>query len=110
MQHPRAEFDILNKITEEREKRNWTEYTLAKNSDLTQSTISSWYRKNMEPSIASIEKICHGLGITMSQFFSSSPEGPDFTPDQQELFALWVRLNASQKDAILQMIHSFIDK
>lgn len=49
MKHEKASFDVLSKIQQERIKRGWTEYTLAKNSELSQSTISSWYRKDLEP-------------------------------------------------------------
>ena len=44
-------MDILDKITQFRMERNWTEYQLAEKSGLTQSTISSWYRKHMLPTI-----------------------------------------------------------
>ena len=50
-------IDILQKITLERTARNWTEYQLALKSGLPQSTISSWYRKNMLPSLTSLAKI-----------------------------------------------------
>lgn len=33
------------------------------------STISTWYRKKLQPNIVSIEKICDGLGISLSYFF-----------------------------------------
>lgn len=62
-------MDILNKITQLREERHWTEYQLAEKSGLTQSTISSWYRKNMLPTIPSLTKLCDAFGITISQFF-----------------------------------------
>ena len=39
-------MDILEKITKMRLERGWTEYELAERAGLTQSTISSWYRKN----------------------------------------------------------------
>lgn len=61
--------NVLERITELREERYWTEYQLAEKSGLTQSTISSWYRKGMLPTIPSLTKICDAFGITMSQFF-----------------------------------------
>ena len=60
--------DILKEITRLRLERNWTEYELAKKSGLAQSTISSWYRKKQTPSIQTLDKICKGFGITLSQF------------------------------------------
>lgn len=62
-------MDILKRIVDLRTERNWTEYQLAERSGLTQSTISSWYRKNMLPTIPSLSKICDAFGITLSQFF-----------------------------------------
>ena len=46
--------DILAAITEYRLERGWTEYQLAERSGLPQSTISSWYRKNMVPTVPSL--------------------------------------------------------
>ena len=51
-------INVLERITELRESHHWTEYQLAEHSGLTQSTISSWYRKQMLPTIPSLVKIC----------------------------------------------------
>lgn len=108
MDRSRAEFNILEKITQERLARGWSEYTLAKNSDIAQSTISTWYRKDLQPSVASIEKICKGLDITLAQFFSYENKNNDLTPGQQDILELWKNLNDSQKNALLNMLKSFI--
>ena len=62
-------MNVLDKITWLRLERNWSEYQLAEKSGLTQSTISTWYRKNMLPTIPSLIKICDAFGLTLSQFF-----------------------------------------
>ena len=67
-------MDILGKITSLRIERNWSEYQLSLRSGLTQSTISSWYRKNTLPSISSLERICNAFGISLSQFFQEDDE------------------------------------
>ena len=64
--------DILAEIVRYREERGWSEYQLAEKSGLPQSTISSWYRKKMMPSLSSLEKICSAFGITMSQLFAEN--------------------------------------
>lgn len=107
MKHERASFDVLDKIQQERLKRGWTEYALAKNSGLAQSTISSWYRKDLEPSLASIEKICRGLGITLSQFFSTDEYTNGLSADQVVLIETWEKLTKEQRQATLSLINSF---
>lgn len=107
MKHEKATFDVLGKIQQERNKRNWTEYTLAKNSELSQSTISSWYRKDLEPSLASLEKVCNGLGITLSQFFADDNYS-NLSVDQIQLIEAWEKLNHDQRSALIALLNSFI--
>lgn len=97
-------MDILKRITELRKQRNWTEYKLAEEAKLPQSTISSWYRKNMVPSIPSLEKICQAFGITLSQFFAGQAECIDLTIDQRQILDKWNLLNDKQKHALLEFL------
>lgn len=110
MKRDRAEFDVLKRIDQERDARGWTDYTLAVNSDLTQSTISTWRSRNLQPNLASIEKICNGLGITLSQFFSEADGKELLNKDQQHILDLWNRLSPSQKAAVAAMLESFLEK
>ncbi len=61
MEREKPAFDILGRIEQERLSRGWSEYALAENSGLTQSTISTWRRRNLQPNVASLEKICYRL-------------------------------------------------
>ena len=81
------------------------EYTLAENSGLTQSTISTWRRRNLQPSVASLEKICSGLGITLAQFFQENP-GVSLSAEQAELLSLWGNFSPDQRSAFLQLLRS----
>ena len=96
--------DILVTITEYREERGWTEYQLAEHSGLPQSTISSWYRKNMMPTIPSLEKICTAFGITLSQLFAEGDVPVSLTDSQQKLLARWSRLTADQQAVVFALI------
>ncbi len=96
--------DILATITEYRENRGWTEYQLAEHSGLPQSTISSWYRKNMVPTIPSLEKICAAFGITLSQLFAEGNVPVSLTDSQQKLLERWVRLSEEQQAVIFALI------
>lgn len=96
--------DILTAITKQREARGWTEYQLAEQSGLPQSTISSWYRKGMLPSITSLEKICLAFGISMSQIFSDGDEPVVLSPTQKKLLENWSCLSEKQKSIIFQLL------
>lgn len=97
---------ILLAISARRQERGWTEYQLAERSGLPQSTISSWYRKNVVPSVPSLEKICAAFGITLSQLFAQDGEAVTLTPIQRRLLQRWSRLSEEQQ----QLIFALIDK
>ena len=94
--------DRLRRLLEE---RGWSEYRLAKKCGLSQSTIANIYRRNTVPSIATLEAICNGFGITLAQFFADG-EMVELTPDLKSIFDSWVNLTAEQKAAALQMLRA----
>jgi len=53
--------------------------------------------------MATLEAICGGLGITLSQFFAEG-EMVELTPELKELFEDWVNLTVDQKQAASQML------
>ena len=97
--------DILATITKYRQARGWTEYQLAERSGLPQSTISSWYRKNMLPTVPSLDKICTAFGITLSQLFAEDEENTvSLTDDQKRILESWSKLTDEQQEAVLLLI------
>ena len=108
MEREKPAFDILGRIEQERFARGWSEYALAESSGLTQSTISTWRRRHLQPNIASIEKICNGLGITLAQFFSDS-ESVHLTVEQKDILDLWGKLSPKQRSAVFEMLKSFVE-
>ena len=78
MEREKPNFDILGRIDRERLARGW------------------------------IEKICHGLGITLSQFFEEDAAIHHLTEEQKSLLTTWDRLSPSQRTAILDLIQAFL--
>ncbi len=98
-------MDVLERIRKYRIERNWTEYQLAEKSELPQSTISSWYRKQQIPTIPSLEKICKAFGITLAQFFTEDyAEITPLTKQQSEVLHEWNKLNKNQQKIIVELL------
>ncbi len=98
---------ILDKITQMRLERHWSEYQLAEKSGLTQSTISSWYRKDILPSIPSLTKICDAFGITLSQFFLENNDNTVLLNENQlELLEAASKLDAAQYANLINFLKS----
>jgi len=102
-------MDILERIKKMRIEKGWTEYELAERAELTQSTISSWYRKNLIPSIPSLEHICSAYGITLSQFFIESEcFAEKLTPEQIDILNRWNRLTKEQQKKLADFLDSIL--
>ena len=99
-------MDIHEKLRQLLRERGWTEYRLSKVCGLSESTIANIFRRNSVPSIATLETICKGFGITLSQFFAEE-EMVELSPDLKRLFDGWRPLTPEQKKAALQMIEAF---
>ena len=98
--------NVLTTITTYREARGWSEYQLAEYSGLPQSTISSWYRKNLIPTIPSLQKICDAFDITLSQLFAEENVVVSLTASQKQLLKYWSRLSQEQQQAIIRLIET----
>ena len=77
-------MDATERIKQLLSQRGWTAYRLSKNSNLAESTITNIIKRNTIPSISTLESICKGFGITLSQFFAEG-ELVEITPDIKEL-------------------------
>ena len=96
-------MDIHRRLRQLQNDRGWSEYRLAKESGLSVSTISNIFRRNTVPSIATLEAICNGYGITMAQFFAEG-DMVELSPQLKELFDNWVSLTPEQKNAALNVV------
>lgn len=98
-------FDVLEKITSLREERGWTTYKLSKLSGIPQSTISTWYRKNLMPPIDKLEIICQTFGISLAEFFNNTDVSISMTDDEKNMLKQWNLLTPSQRTAVLNIIN-----
>ncbi len=96
-------MDTHERLQQLLKERGWSEYRLAKSCGLSESTIANIFRRNTLPSIATLETICGGFGITLSQFFAEG-EMVELTPELKELFDGWAYLTPEQKDAVARVI------
>ena len=102
-------MDAKERIKSLMKERIISEYRLAKLSGLSQSTISNIFVRNTAPTIPTVEAICAGLGITLSQFFSENSKEKlvYLSEEQAALFDSWLSLSVEQKRVIRDIIAVF---
>ena len=96
-------MDAQRRIKQLMEERSWTDYRLAKESNLSHSTVTNMFNRNNAPTLPTLEAVCKAFGITLAQFFTEG-NSPELTEEQRLLFAKWSTLKDDQKQALLALI------
>jgi len=97
-------MDILDRIKLLRDGRGWSNYRLAKEAGISEGSLNNLFRLNNQPTIPTLEAICAGLGISLSQFFADGKEAMALSCEQREMLDIWDTLNKEQKAALLELL------
>ena len=97
-------MDVLERIKQYMEEREWSDYKLAKEANLSTSTVTNIFSRNTAPTLPTLEAICRAFGITLAQFFTEDEEPFALTSEQKELIIRWNTLGADQEKFLLDLI------
>lgn len=64
------EDEILQRINYFLEYKRWSIYKLAKQSDIPYSSLNNSFLRKTCPTLPTLEKICNGFNISLSEFFN----------------------------------------
>ena len=99
-------MDAQKRIKQLMDERGWTEYKLAKEANLSHSTVSNMFNRNNAPTLPTIEAVCAAFSITLAQFFSDGDGHAEMTEEQRNLFSKWSTLSDEQKEALLHLMNT----
>jgi transcriptional regulator with XRE-family HTH domain len=97
-------MDILSRIKILRDERGWSNYKLAKEAGISENSLNNLFRRNNMPTIPTLESICKGFGITLSQFFAQGGEPVELSEAQREMLTAWDALTDEQKLTLLEFL------
>ena len=90
-------MDVVQRIRDLCTAYSWTYYRLAKESGVTYSTLNAMINKGTIPSVPTLEKLCDGFGISLSQFFAEDETAATLTEMQKRHLLDWDALNEENK-------------
>lgn len=100
-------MDIKKRLEILMNERGWTIYRVAKEANIPWSTVRNMFKRNTEPSVATLECICSGMGITLSQFFDiDNTQG--ISQEQRILLENYCMLSDSNKRLVIELIEELI--
>ncbi len=107
------EDDVIKRIQELLEFNHWSLYKLAKESDLPYSSLNNLFHRKNCPTVATLERICSGLGISLSEFFNFR-ENPlrnnEISPEKQDILNAYDTLSAKDKELLLAYLQGLCKK
>lgn len=98
-------MDVKARLQSLMEERGWTIYRLAKEANVSWSTIRNMFKRNNDPSISTLESLCKGMGITLPQFFDENND-MGLTDEQRQLIEGWNKLNGNNKHLVSELINA----
>ena len=98
-------MDVKARLQQLMDERNWTIYKVAKEADIPWSTVRNMFKRNTEPSIITLECICRGMGISLSQFFDEENK-MGLTGEQAQLIRDWSKLNERNKRLVSELVEA----
>lgn len=91
---------VTNRIKELCDKRQMSMYALSKKTGISQSSLSNLMKRGSTPTFYTLDKICDGLGITLSQFFSKDIGKLELSAEQRKVLETWETLTDKEKEAV----------
>lgn len=108
---------VLLRIDELCKKRGINHYRLAKNAEIPLSSLNSMFHRNTMPTVATLEKLCDAMEITLFDFFSYTKQQngnlvSDYTatitipndPDILHMIEQIQELSTGQKELLLKYL------
>lgn len=98
-----VENEVLLRIRELLKLNRWTIYKLAKASGVPYSSLNNCFLRNTCPTIPTLEKLCIGLNISLSDFFDYK-ENPlrdtSLSEAEQELVSTYRQLSIKDRELL----------
>ena len=103
-----AENEVLGRLREFLKLNHWSIYKLAKASGVPYSSLNNCFLRNTCPTIPTLEKLCAGLNISLSDFFDFKKNplrDASLSEEEQNLLALYRKLSIRDKE----LLNAYLD-
>ena len=89
------------------DERGMNVYAVAQASGVSWQTVKNLFTLTSNPSVGTLQKICRGLGVTMSQFFATEEDGNiiTLTAEQQYVIDRWSALPADKQRVFNELLN-----
>ena len=102
---------LVTRLKKSMDERDISQYQLAELSDLSEKTIDPIFAKFRLSELTTLQKICDGLEITLSDLLKFDEDPVDvMTADEKELIVCYRRMPEREKSRMLGYFQGFLKK
>ena len=97
-------MDIISKIEKLKNERGWSDYELAQQAMLTQSTLASMKLRNSPPKLETLQALCNAFNITLAQFFLEDEQVEILSEQEKSLLNGFRKLPPKKQKALIDLL------
>lgn len=96
-------MNVLEKIRKLQWERGWTDYKLAQEANISQSSLATLYARQTPPKLDMLQRICEAFGITLSQFFLEDEKIEVVSDKEKLLLSSFRKLPSEKQNALIEL-------
>lgn len=97
-------MNVLDKIRELQWERGWTDYKLAQEADISQSSFATLFARQTPPKLDMLQRICEACGITLAQFFLEDEEIEMLSETEKQMLSSFRKLSIEKQKALIELL------
>lgn len=97
-------MDILERIKELQEEKKLSNYQLAAEAEVPQSTINNMYARGTMPTMSTFLAICKALSMTPAQFFNNNETTLILSEEEIDIIQMYRHLSKKDKNIVNLLI------
>lgn len=97
-------MDIIDKIEKYKKQRGWSDYKLALESGVAQSTIATMKQRRTPPKVDMLQSICEAFGMTLAQFFLDDEKVEILSEQERKLVENFRKLSTKKQLALMSLL------
>lgn len=96
-------MNVVQKIRQLQNERNWTDYRLAQEANISQSSLATLFSRQTPPKLEMLQSICNAFGLTLSQFFLENENIEILSDTEKKMLQVFRKLSPKQQIALIDV-------
>lgn len=98
-------MNVLERIRKLQWERDWSDYKLAQEANISQSSLATLYARNKPPKIDMLQRICGAFGLTLAQFFLEDEQIEVLSAQEKSILEGFRKLPPKKQKALIDLLN-----